>query len=184
LARQDEIPERQAVRGLFQEPEPVSLPAIHTIGYEGASVEGLISALQSAGISRLLDIRESPFSRRPEFSRDELGAALGRFGIAYEHIRELGNPPAGREAARVGHKAVYREILFAHLDGPEGQEGLERALALAARERVCLLCFEKSPGHCHRSMVIQRMEARSGQEIVHLKVAARQAHPAQGAFEF
>lgn len=162
----------------------MSLPAIYTIGYEGASIEGLISALQSAGISRVLDIRESPFSRRPEFSRDELSAALGDFGIAYEHIRELGNPPAGREAASAGHKAVYREILFAHLDGPEGRKGLDRALAHAARERVCLLCFERSPSHCHRAMVVQRMEARSGQEIVHLKVAAKQAHPAQSAFEF
>ena len=160
------------------------LPAIYTIGYEGASVEGLISTLRSARIDRLLDIRESPFSKRSEFSRDELAAALADYGIAYEHISELGNPLAGREAARAGHKAVYREILFAHLDGPEGQKGLNRALALAARERICMLCFERSASHCHRSFVADRMEARSGQEVVHLRIAAKQPHPAQGVFEF
>jgi uncharacterized protein (DUF488 family) len=160
------------------------LPAIYTIGYEGASIEDLIATLKGAGVMRLLDIRVSPYSRRHEFSTDELSAALDRYGIAYTHLRELGNPPAGREAARAGHMAAYREIFTAYLDGEEGQKGLERALAFAAAERVCLLCLEKAPSHCHRSMVAVRLNAMSGQEIVHLRVERRVAHPAQTAFDF
>lgn len=162
----------------------MALPAIYTIGYEGASLEGLIATLKSAGVQRLLDIRESPYSRRQEFSKDELCAALEDYGIAYQHIRELGNPPSGREAARAGHMAAYREIFSAHLDSAEGREGLKRALEAAANETVCLLCFEKAPSHCHRSMVIDRMTARSGQDVVHLRVSPKQAHPAQTAFNF
>ena len=70
------------------------------------------------------------------------------------------------------------------MDGPDGRKGLEDALSFAAKESVCLLCLEKSPAHCHRSMVANRMSAMSGQEIVHLRVEARQPHPAQTAFDF
>jgi uncharacterized protein (DUF488 family) len=162
----------------------VTLPDIHTIGYEAAAIEDLIATLTRARITRLIDIRESPYSKRAEFSTDELRAALGRYGIAYTHIRALGNPPAGREAARAGHAAAFREIFAAHLDGTEGRDGLERALAFAAAEPVCLLCLEKSAVHCHRSMVAARLHDLSGQAIVNLRVERNPAHPAQCAFEF
>jgi uncharacterized protein (DUF488 family) len=162
----------------------VALPNIYTIGYEGAAIEDLIASLKAAGVTRLIDARQSPYSKRKEFCRDELSAAVAAYGIAYTHIRELGNPPAGREAAHSGHKAVFREIFTAHLDGADGQKGLALALSVAAYERVCLLCLEKSAMHCHRSLVADRLHAMSGQEIVHLRVEARQPHPAQAAFDF
>ena len=162
----------------------MALPKIYTIGYEGASVEDLIATLQNAGVKRLIDIRSSPYSRRSEFSKDEISAALSDYGIAYSHIRELGNPPAGREAARAGHMAAYREIFTTHLDSPDGQKGLKLGLALAAEEDVCLLCFEKSASHCHRQMLTERMNTMTGQEIVHLKVERKQAHPGQASFAF
>jgi hypothetical protein len=80
--------------------------------------------------------------------------------------------------------AAYREIFTAHLDSADGCKGLARALAAAAIERGWLLCFEKSAAHCHRSMVVGRIEAMAAREIVHLRVGAGQAHPAQAAFEF
>ncbi len=164
--------------------QAVTLPDIHTIGYEGAAIEDLISTLARAGVTRLLDIRQSPYSKRGEFSTDELRAALADYGIAYTHIRTLGNPPAGREAARAGHTAAFREIFSAHLNGPEGRDGLDEALGFAANEPVCLLCLEKSPMHCHRSMVAARLNELSGQAIVNLRIQRSTAHPAQNAFEF
>jgi uncharacterized protein (DUF488 family) len=162
----------------------VTLPDIHTIGYEGAAIEDLIATLTRAGITRLLDIRESPYSKRDEFSTDELRGALAEYGIAYTHIRALGNPPAGREAARAGHAAAFREIFTAHLNGPEGRGGLDQARRLAAAEPVCLLCLEKSHMHCHRSLVAARLREMSGQATVNLRVQRSYAHPAQNAFEF
>lgn len=164
--------------------QAVALPGIHTIGYEGAAIEDLIAALTRAGITRVLDIRESPYSQRGEFSTDELRAALAEYGIAYTHIRTLGNPPAGREAARAGHAAAFREIFSAHLNGPAARDGLAMALEFAADEAVCLLCLEKSPIHCHRSMVAARLNELSGQAIVNLRIQRRSPHPAQNAFEF
>jgi uncharacterized protein (DUF488 family) len=162
----------------------VTLPDLHTIGYDGAAIEDLIATLAHAGVTRVLDIRERPFSKRGEFSTDELRAALADYGIAYAHIPALGNPPAGREAARAGHAAAFREIFSAHLNGPVGRAGLEQALDLAAGEAVCLLCLEKSPVHCHRSIVAARLSALSGQAIVNLRIERRNAHPAQNAFDF
>lgn len=167
-------------------PERKAVPyrQIFTIGYEQAAIENLIATLKEAGVSRIIDIRHSPYSRRPEFSQEELRRALGEYGIAYLHLQELGNPPQGREAARIGHLASYREIFTAHLDSMTGQDGLHRVLALSESDVVCLLCLEKSANHCHRSMVASRLAEMSGKEIVHLKVGVKTAHPAQAAFDF
>jgi uncharacterized protein (DUF488 family) len=157
---------------------------LYTIGYEGASVDGLVGALKAAGVARVLDIRYSPYSKRDEFSQDALVPALAAYGIGYTHIKALGNPPAGREAARLGHLAAYREIMTGHLQGAEGAAGLRQALEFAAAEPVCLLCLERSARHCHRHIVADAMVARSGLEVEHLQVDRKTAHPAQAAFDF
>ncbi|MDG4769766.1 DUF488 domain-containing protein [Solwaraspora sp. WMMD792] len=59
------------------------------IGYEGRSVDGLIAELRAAGVSRLVDVRLTPISRKPGFSKSALAKALNAAGIAYEHRREL-----------------------------------------------------------------------------------------------
>jgi uncharacterized protein (DUF488 family) len=157
---------------------------LFTIGYEGASVEGLVAALKDAGVTRLIDIRYSPYSRRDEFGREALAVALGSYGIGYTHVRALGNPPAGREAARLGHRAAYREIFTAHLDGGEGQAGLAEARALAKQEPCCLLCLERNHRHCHRSMVAESLAAIGGFVVEHLSATGKAAHPGQSAFDF
>ena len=157
---------------------------LYTIGYEGASVEDLVAALQDAGVRRLIDIRYSPYSKRDAFSREALGPALAAYGIAYTHVRELGNPPASREAARLGHAAAYREIFTGHLNGPEGQAGLRQVLAAAEGEPVCLMCLERAARHCHRNMVAERLAEMGGFEVEHLLTSRRTAHPAQTAFDF
>ena len=157
---------------------------LSTIGYEGTSVEELVAALKAAGVVRLIDIRYSPYSRRAAFSHEALRASVEAYGIVYTHIRELGNPPAGREAARLGHRAAYREIFMAHLDGAEGQIGLRKALALAQTEPSCLLCLERNHRHCHRSMVAERLAALGGFAVEHLTTDRKSSHPGQSAFDF
>jgi uncharacterized protein (DUF488 family) len=157
---------------------------LYTIGYEGASVETLVTALKEAGVTRILDIRYSPWSRRDEFSQDALIPALAAYGIAYTHIKALGNPPEGREAARVGHMAAYREVMGNHLKAPDGQAGLREALALATQEAVCLLCLERAPRHCHRSIVAEALSAMGEFEVAHLQTNRKAPHPAQAAFDF
>jgi uncharacterized protein (DUF488 family) len=162
----------------------LAMHMLYTIGYGGASVEELVAALQDAGAARLIDVRASPYSQRDAFSREALQAAVESYGIGYTHLRELGNPPAGREAARLGHRAGYREIFTAHLDGPEGQAGLRRLTELARAEPCCLLCLERNAQHCHRSMVAERLTATGGLTVKHLTTSRKASHPAQSMFDF
>ena len=165
-------------------PHDVTRPRIFTIGYEGADVLALITALQSAGVIRVIDVRHSPYSRRPEFSKDALCTALGDYGIAYTHIEALGNPPAGREAARAGHMASYKSVYTAHLESSEGRKGMAKLMELAGEAPVCMLCLEKSAGHCHRGMIAEKYAALTGQTVEHLRVPASAPHPGQHAFDF
>jgi uncharacterized protein (DUF488 family) len=159
-------------------------PKICTIGYEGAAIEDLISTLKKSGITHIVDVRQSPYSKRSEFSKDQLSSALANYDISYTHIRALGNPPAGREALRVGHVAVFHEVITAHLEGDEAQAALRQVLSLIEQKTVCLMCMEKAPRHCHRSLVAAKLNALSGCEIEHLYVKAKAPHPDQAPFDF
>lgn len=76
---------------------------IFTIGYEGATQDQFIATLQQAGVVQVIDVRAVPLSRKPGFSKNVLAAGLKAAGIAYVHLKALGTPPEGREAARKGN---------------------------------------------------------------------------------
>ncbi len=139
-----------------------------TIGYEGRTVDELIAALKAAGAELLIDVRAIAASRRPGFSKTALGGALRGVGIDYLHLRALGTPKPGREAARKGRAAEMRVIFENHLETPEAELAFEQALAAAQERRSALLCFERDPPCCHRTIVAERLEARSGFEVLSL----------------
>lgn len=127
---------------------------IFTIGYEGATMAEFLAALGNAGIERLIDIRALPLSRRPGFSKNPLRAALGEAGIDYVHLKPLGTPPAGREAARLGRHAELEAIYADQLELPEAIAAAAQMLDLAEEKPSALLCFERDPGACHRSLLL------------------------------
>ena len=124
---------------------------IFTIGYEGATQAELVAALRDAGVARVIDVRAVPLSRKPGFSKNVLAAGLKEAGILYVHLKALGTPPAGREAARKGRWAEMNRIYAAQLETPEaGAEGAQM-IALAEEKPSALLCFERDPAQCHRT---------------------------------
>ena len=141
--------------------------SLATIGYEGASLE----EFTANGITTLLDIRDAPVSRKPGFSKNELAAALAEHGIEYLHMKPLGNPKPGRDAARAGDIETYREIFGHQLMSPAAQSELGRVAEFAAAGGACLMCFERDPARCHRSMVISALELGMVFEVTHLFVA-------------
>jgi uncharacterized protein (DUF488 family) len=150
--------------------------AIWTIGYENATPPGLLAALQEAGIDLLVDVRAIANSRRPGFSKSRLAESLRAGGIHYLHLRGLGTPGDGRAAARAGRFAELQAIYQRHLETPEAQDDLETlAELLHAGRRVCLLCLEADPAHCHRSMVAAALEARFPLEVTHLTAGIGEA---------
>ena len=124
---------------------------IFTIGYEGATQAELIAALQNARVERVIDVRAVPLSRKPGFSKNVLAAGLKEAGIDYVHLKALGTPPAGREAARKGRMAEMHRIFAAQLETPEAGMQAAQMVALAEEKPSALLCFERDPAGCHRT---------------------------------
>jgi uncharacterized protein (DUF488 family) len=138
---------------------------LSTIGYEGKTLEEFLDELTSAGIDIVLDVRAVAASRRPGFSKTALAGALGERGIDYLHLRPLGTPAAGREAARAGRVAEMRAIYADQLETPEAALAMEQALAEASQRHAALLCYEKDAPDCHRSMLADRLVERAEFEV-------------------
>jgi uncharacterized protein (DUF488 family) len=126
---------------------------IFTIGYEGSTQDEFVAALQQAGVERVIDVRAVPLSRKPGFSKNILAAGLRQAGIDYVHLKALGTPPAGREAARKGDHAGLERIYAGQLEMPEAIVDAERMKALAEEKPSALLCFERDPNQCHRTLL-------------------------------
>lgn len=141
---------------------------IWTIGYERIGVPDFLVALQAAKVKTLIDVREVANSRRAGFSKKALAASLDDAGIAYVHMKPLGTPKAGREAARKGDVKTMHRIFEAKLAQPESQLALAEAADLAKRGRVCLMCLEHDWKQCHRSIVARRLEQKYGIKPTHL----------------
>lgn len=142
---------------------------VATIGYEDATVQRLLDALREAGVELLVDVRAVANSRRPGFSKSRLAENLGTVGIEYLHLRALGTPAEGRAAARAGRHDELRAVFTEHMETPAAQAELEALAGLVrAGRRVCLLCLEADPAHCHRSMVASALAERVPVEVVHL----------------
>lgn len=139
---------------------------IFTIGYEGATVGEFIHALKEAGVERVIDVRALPNSRRPGFSKTPLRNALAEAGIDYVHLRALGTPAEGRAAARAGRIQDLKRIYAGQLDLPEAIVQGAQMLELAREEPSALLCYEREPGGCHRSILLQAVAPDA--DAVHL----------------
>lgn len=127
-------------------------PQLFTIGYEGRSVDDLIRRLREAGIDRVVDVRELPLSRRRGFSKTTLGEALEDAGIAYEHIRALGNPKPLRDRYKAGDVDGGSRAYRAHLHNGSYPALVELADSLD-HSSTCLLCFESDHSTCHRAVI-------------------------------
>lgn len=141
--------------------EAKSAPALSTIGYEGKTVEEFLDELVAGGVELLIDVRAVAASRRPGFSKTALGNAVRERGIDYLHLRALGTPAAGREAARKGRIAEMRAIYAGQLETPEALLAIEQALGEAGERHAALLCYERDAACCHRTMLAERMSART-----------------------
>lgn len=142
---------------------------VATVGYQAATVDSFVRALQAAGVELVVDVRAVASSRRPGFSKSRLAANLADVGIGYVHLRGLGTPAAGRAAARAGRHARMRSIFREHLRTLEAQAELDQLRELAsAGRRVCLLCFEADPQHCHRTLVAEALAVQLPIGVLHL----------------
>lgn len=127
---------------------------IFTVGYQGVSMPQLLDSLEHAGVTLVVDTRETPTSRRVEFRSKRMADALGTRSIRYLSLPGLGAPKALRETVSRWPEfaAGYRSRLEEH-SGTVAQ-----LLDLARGQRVCLLCFEDDPLACHRSILVDELQ--------------------------
>src|SRR6202048_5323577 len=114
------------------------MPDLATIGYEGATIDTVLTTLRDAKVGLLIDIRAVAQSRKPGFSKRQLAAGLDEQGIAYVHLQGLGTPKPGRDAVRAGHPERMEAIFREHMTSDRAQVQLAEAIGLV-RERPAFL---------------------------------------------
>ena len=144
------------------------MPKLFTIGYEAATLDNLIGRLKDAGVQVVIDVRAIAASRRAGFSKTVLAASLAAENIDYVHLRALGTPKAGREAARKGRVGEMRAIFADHLEEPASQLQRAELKDLAARKRVAMLCYEADHAGCHRAVLAEQLADEDGFSVVNL----------------
>lgn len=141
---------------------------VFTVGYEGTDIDRFVRTLKAAGVQQLADVRAVAVSRKPGFSKKKLAARLAEEGIEYLHFVALGDPKPGRDAARAGDFDGFREIYGAHILTAEAQDAL-RCLTEAVHDApTCLMCFERDPAMCHRTIVAREVSEALGFDVFNL----------------
>jgi uncharacterized protein (DUF488 family) len=150
-----------------------------TIGHSTRSLAELVDLLRANGVQHLADVRTVPRSRRhPHFNREALPEPLWAAEIAYTHHPALGG--LRRPVAGARDNAGWRNPSFRgfadYMQTPAFREAIEALVALAAGERVAVMCAEAVPWRCHRSLIADALVVR-GVEVLHiLSPRSVQAH--------
>jgi uncharacterized protein (DUF488 family) len=156
---------------------------VATIGVYGATLEPFLACLREAEVVEVLDVRQRRGVRGPEYAwanAQRLEAALAAAGIEYRHHKELAPTTELRqlqyaEDDRLGvGKRSRAELAPAYVERYTREildaVDLEPLVAaLPQRGRAALLCVERDPEACHRSLIAERLAAEHGVEIVHLR---------------
>ncbi len=136
---------------------------IKTIGHSNHPIERFVDLLTAAGVEVLVDVRSTPYSRRfPQFGRERLAARLATADILYRY-----------EGAGLGGKPQAGGSYDALAAKPEFSEALDRLVSGAADSTLCLMCAEKEPLDCHRTVLVSRRLAERGAPIEHLLADGR-----------
>lgn len=142
------------------------MPAqILTVGHSNHTIERFLDLLEGQHVTAIADVRSAPYSRyTAQFNKETLEAALKRAGIAYVFLgKELGarsSDPACYVNGRVQYGRLAKTDLF--------QSGIQRVLRGAEQHRIALMCAEKDPLDCHRTLLVAAELVRSGSDVSHI----------------
>jgi uncharacterized protein (DUF488 family) len=136
-----------------------------TIGHSNHTIERFIELLREHHVTAVADVRSAPYSKmHPQFNREVLTAALKQEGIAYSFVgKELGGRPADKtcyENSRVQYRRVADTAVF--------RSGLERILSGAQSYRIALMCAEREPLECHRTLLVAPELENAGVSVFHV----------------
>ncbi len=132
-----------------------------TAGYQDETPPSFIAKLNAARVNLLVDVRQNPFSFKMGFNRSQLEVVCGQSGINYVHIKELGTPIPLRNFLK--ETGDYKQF-FSRYNGilNEYEDLIEDLVSLSTKNKVCILCFEKSHLMCHRQVIANKVLEISG----------------------
>jgi uncharacterized protein (DUF488 family) len=143
----------------------LSAETIYTVGHSNHPVETFMRLLVDNGITAVADVRSQPFSRRcPQFNKERLAASLTQHGISYVFLGQELGARSRDESCYENGKVQYQRLAAT----PLFEQGLERVLAGARKFRVALMCAEKEPLDCHRTLLVSRALEKGGAAIAHI----------------
>ncbi len=153
-------------------------PLVLTLGHSNHPWPGFVSLLEANDVACLIDVRSMPASRRyPQFDRPEMERGLREAGIGY---RFLGDRLGGRPKDSVCYAGGA--VDYARVAATKAfRDGLDEAAVVARERRCCLMCAERDPLDCHRSILVARHLAPKGFAIAHIHGDGRLE--TQGEFE-
>jgi uncharacterized protein (DUF488 family) len=131
---------------------------VYTIGYEGTDIDKFVATLLAVGVKVIADVRALALSRKKGFSKTALRAKLAEVGIEYIHFSALGDPKPGRVAARAGLMVEFERIYRNHVGQQSSLVALSSLEDVVWNSPTCLLCFERDPAVCHRSIVAEKLK--------------------------
>lgn len=139
---------------------------VFTIGHSTHPIADFLTMLRKHGVTAVADVRSSPYSRmNPQFNRDNLQRDLQAAGIAYVFLgKELGarsEDPTCYEDGQVQYDRLAKTDLF--------KQGLQRVMKGAESHRVALMCAEKEPLDCHRTLLVSRALEMAGVHVDHIR---------------
>jgi uncharacterized protein (DUF488 family) len=134
---------------------------LFTIGYQGINLPEFIDTLRNNQISILCDVRKNAFSMKRGFSKKWLSAACVEAGIEYEHYPELGIDSNKRKTLVTAED--YRVLFEEYKDTVIQQTRSSQDILLKkiANTNIALMCFEKDPEQCHRTILADELKKRS-----------------------
>ena len=138
---------------------------VFTVGHSNHSIERFEELLHTYGVTAVADVRSAPYSRfSPQFNKEDLAAWLRDAGIAYVFWgHELGgrsDDPSDYENGRVRYDRLAAKPTF--------ESGIERVLHGASEKNIALLCAEKEPLDCHRTLLVARSLTGRGVGVEHI----------------
>lgn len=153
--------------GRRKEQRPVAKKYIYTAGYEGKTVDEFLNLLMESGISRLIDVRYNPISRRYGFHKSTLSRLCSSLNIDYQHFPGLGIPGSERECIGSENQYItlfenYRLNLSSH------EKDLANVIGFLQSEPSVLVCMEANPNCCHRNVLAQHLATLIDMPIKHL----------------
>ena len=143
------------------------MPTILTIGHSNYSQDQLLTLLKEKNITQVVDVRSTPFSKfASHFNKPTLQAKLQRENIAYRHDPRLGGRPSKDELyAKDNHRARY-DLMAQEPSFAEGMAHLTQTASAASV--TALLCTEKDPLQCHRTLLVGHNLALQGVDVNHV----------------